>query len=161
MRILIQRVREARVTVDGETVGAIGGAGRPPGLLLLVGVGETDSQAMLEPMARKIVNLRIFGGDAGKMNRSLLDVGGEALAVSQFTLYADCRKGRRPSFVGAAGPDPGRALFDRLVETLRSLGPRVETGRFGAMMDVHLINDGPVTIWLDSADLGIGTPDTS
>lgn len=160
MRILLQRVREARVTVDSETVGEIGGAEHPPGLLLLVGIGVRDTETVLEPMARKVVNLRIFGDEAGKMNRSLLDMGGGVLAVSQFTLYADCRKGRRPSFTDAAPPEAGEALFDQFVGTLRSQGPRVQTGRFGAMMDVHLINDGPVTVWLDSEDLGIG-PDAT
>lgn len=151
MRVVVQRVREARVEVEGEVVGRIGGAADGAGgLLLLVGIGKQDTEATLEAMARKIVNLRIFGDEAGRMNRSLLETGGEVLAVSQFTLYADCRKGRRPSFVDAAEPERGRALFDRFVEALRGLGRKVETGRFGAMMDVHLVNEGPVTIWLDS-----------
>jgi D-aminoacyl-tRNA deacylase len=149
MRVLLQRVREARVEVDGRVVGAIGA----PGLLALVGVGRDDTEADLEPMARKVLQLRIFADEAGKMNRSLVEVGGEVLAVSQFTLYADCRKGRRPSFVKAAEPETGRRLFDRWVEVLRREGARVETGEFGAMMDVHLVNDGPVSIWLDSDEL--------
>lgn len=148
MRVVLQRVREARVEIGGEVVGRIGG-----GLLLLVGIGEGDTEAALEPMARKIANLRVFGDETGRMNRSLLETGGEVLAVSQFTLYADCRKGRRPSFVDAAAPETGRRLFDRFVETMRGLGTRVQTGCFGAMMNVHLINDGPVTIWLDSDEV--------
>jgi D-tyrosyl-tRNA(Tyr) deacylase len=103
-------------------------------------------------MARKVVNLRIFADEAGKMNRSILETGGSILAVSQFTLHADCRKGRRPSFIKAAAPEIGERMFDAFVEALRAEGVKVETGRFGAMMDVHLINDGPVTIWLDSAE---------
>lgn len=153
MRILIQRVSEARVTVGGEVVGEIAardGRSGPVGLALLVGVGGEDTEAVLEPMARKVVNLRIFPDEDGKMNRSLLDAGGEILAVSQFTLYADCRKGRRPSFLGAAPPELGERLFNGFVDVLRAHGPRVATGRFGAMMDVALVNHGPVTIWLDS-----------
>jgi len=150
MRILLQRVREAKVTVNGETVGQIGS-----GLLLLVGIGHEDSEATLAPMAQKVIQLRIFADEEGKMNRSLLDSGGEILAVSQFTLHADCREGRRPSFIRAAPPETGARLFDQFVESLRAQNVRVETGRFGAMMDVHLINDGPVTIWLDSVELGI------
>lgn len=158
MRVLIQRVKQASVTVDGEIVGRIGPAAAgasdaSSGLLLFVGIGLGDTEALIEPMAQKIVHLRIFADEAGKMNRSLLEIGGEVLAVSQFTLYADCRKGRRPSFVGAAEPEQGRFLFDRFVESLRASGLRVETGRFGAMMDVQLVNDGPVTIWLDSSEL--------
>jgi D-aminoacyl-tRNA deacylase len=153
MRILLQRVSEARVEVGGEIVGAIGGRGKPPGLVALVGVGVEDTGAEVEPLARKVAQLRVFADDAGKMNRSVLEVGGEVLAVSQFTLYADCRKGRRPSFVEAAAPEKGRELFERWVEALRRTGVRVETGRFGAMMEVHLVNDGPVTIWLDSAGI--------
>lgn len=147
MRILLQRVREAQVDVEGETVGRIG-----RGLLLLVGIGAEDAPAILEPMAQKIANLRIFGDAEGKMNLSLVDVGGEILAVSQFTLHADCRKGRRPSFVRAAPPEAALKLFDDFVAALRRLGIKVETGRFGAMMDVRLVNEGPVTIWLDSAE---------
>jgi D-tyrosyl-tRNA(Tyr) deacylase len=149
MRVLLQRVSEARVLIEGETVGEIG-----TGLLLLVGVGAGDSEKNLgAPLAQKIVNLRVFPDAADKMNRSILEAGGAILAVSQFTLYADCRKGRRPSFIGAAPPEVGSRLFDAFVAELRGLGVRVETGRFGAMMDVHLVNDGPVTIWLDTDEL--------
>lgn len=147
MRVLLQRVTEAGVEVAGETVGEIG-----PGLLLLVGVGRGDDLATVRAMVGKIVNLRIFADDEGKMNRSLLDTGGEALAVSQFTLHADCRKGRRPNFIAAAPPAEGEMLFNQFVAELRAAVPRVETGRFGAMMRVRLVNDGPVTIWLDSAE---------
>ncbi len=152
MRVLLQRVKEARVTVAGKIVGQIGKVA-PGGLLALVGIGKSDTEADLDPMVRKILNLRIFEDNEGKMNRSLLDIGGEILAVSQFTLYADCRKGRRPSFIGAADPESGRELFDQWVEKLRAAGTHVETGEFGAMMEVSLINDGPVTIWLDSEEL--------
>ena len=148
MKAILQRVREASVTVDGAVVGQIG-----PGLLVLAGMAEGDDEAILQLMASKIVNLRIFQDEAGKMNRSLLDVGGALLVVSQFTLFADCRKGRRPNFMGAAPPDVARDLFDRFVGHLRALGPRVETGVFQAMMEVSLINWGPVTIVLDSAEL--------
>lgn len=158
MRVLIQRVRRARVLVEGEVTGEIGGSSEAEssqerGLLLLVGLGPADDASILEAMARKIVHLRIFADDTGKMNRSLIDVEGPVLAVPQFTLFADCRKGRRPSFTGAAPPELGARLFESFVEALRSIGVRVETGRFGAMMDVELLNDGPVTIWLDSETL--------
>lgn len=137
--------------MDGAVVGQIG-----PGLLVLAGMAEGDDEATLQLMASKIVNLRIFQDEAGKMNRSLLDAGGALLVVSQFTLFADCRKGRRPNFMGAAPPDVARELFDRFVGHLKALGPRVETGVFQAMMDVSLTNWGPVTIVLDSADLTAG-----
>lgn len=137
--------------MDGAVVGQIG-----PGLLVLAGMAEGDDEAALQLMASKIVNLRIFQDEAGKMNRSLLDAGGALLVVSQFTLFADCRKGRRPNFMGAAPPDVARELFDRFVGHLKALGPRVETGVFQAMMDVSLTNWGPVTIVLDSADLTAG-----
>lgn len=148
MKVVIQRVRDASVTVDGAVTGAIG-----PGLLLLVGVAHGDNDAVLRAMASKIVNLRIFEDEAGRMNRSLLETGGALLAVSQFTLFADCRKGRRPSFMGAAPPAEAGRLFERFVELLRGSGPRVETGVFQAMMEVRLNNWGPVTIVLDSAEL--------
>ncbi len=151
MRVLVQRVRSASVVVEEETIGAI-----DAGLLLLVGIGQEDAEATLGPMAQKIVNLRILADEAGKMNRSLLEAGGAILAVSQFTLHADCRKGRRPNFLQAAPPETAARLFDRFVEILRAAGVRVATGRFGAMMDVHLVNDGPVTIWLNSEELGFG-----
>jgi D-tyrosyl-tRNA(Tyr) deacylase len=151
MRLLVQRVREAQVTVEGRLVGRIG-----PGFLLLVGMGgedDADGGAALAPMADKVLNLRIFRDEEDRMNRSLLDTGGELLAVSQFTLHADCRRGRRPGFTRAAPPDKARELFDRFVGLLRGRGVRVETGEFGAMMQVSLVNDGPVTIWLDSQEL--------
>ncbi|MCS7051469.1 MAG: D-aminoacyl-tRNA deacylase [Thermomicrobium sp.] len=148
MRVLVQRVSQAQVTVDGTVVGSIG-----RGVLLLVGVRHGDDRATATWMAQKVAHLRIFEDDAGKMNRSVLEVGGSALVVSQFTLYADVRKGRRPSFVEAASPEEARPLIDVFAEALRSLGLPVETGVFGAHMDVALVNDGPVTIWLDSAEL--------
>ncbi len=158
MRVVAQRVRGARVLVDGVVVGEIGrpaspGDEPPPGLLLLVGVGAEDDEATAEAMARKIVHLRVFGDAEGKMNRSIVDVGGEILAVSQFTLYADCRKGRRPSFLGAAPAERGAVLFDHFIQAARGLSVPVSTGRFGAMMQVHLVNDGPVTLWLDSDEV--------
>ena len=148
MRALLQRVRRAGVSIDGKTVGQI-----DQGLLALACIGHEDTENDLDLMAQKVVNLRIFADEQQKMNRSLLDVGGSILAVSQFTLYADCRKGRRPSFLGAAPPEQGKALFDQWVEKLRGHSVPVETGEFGAMMDVELINDGPVTIWLDTKEL--------
>ena len=147
MRALIQRVTEASVTVEAETVGAIGA-----GYLVLLGVGDEDTSAEAIQLAEKIANLRLFYDEAGKFNLSLLDVGGAALVVSQFTLYADTRKGRRPSFVHAAAPDVAVPLIDQFCATLRGLGLTVATGRFGALMQVRLINDGPVTVWLDTAD---------
>ncbi|ACM04468.1 D-aminoacyl-tRNA deacylase [Thermomicrobium roseum] len=154
MRVLLQRVSEASVTVDGTLVSSIG-----QGVLLLVGVRHGDDRATAEWLAHKVAHLRIFEDEAGKMNRSLLDVGGSALVVSQFTLYADVRKGRRPSFIEAAPPNEARPLVDTFAETLRALGVPVETGVFGAHMDVALVNDGPVTIWLDSAELRGGSLD--
>ncbi|MCS6995513.1 MAG: D-aminoacyl-tRNA deacylase [Casimicrobiaceae bacterium] len=149
MRLLVQRVRQAHVEVAGETVGAIG-----PGLLALVGLTHSDDEPTLARMAAKLVKLRIFEDEVGKMNRSVLDLRGEVLVVSQFTLYADARGGNRPSFTEAARPERAQALFERFVALLEEqLGHRVPTGRFGADMQVHLINDGPVTIWLDSATL--------
>jgi len=149
MRCLVQRVRHARVEVAGEVTGAI-----ENGLLILVGVGEDDGDREIEVMTEKIVNLRIFNDADGKFNLSLLDVGGGALVVSQFTLYADVRRGRRPSFTAAGRPGLAEPLVDRFAQRLVSRGvARVEQGSFGADMDVHLCNQGPVTIWLDSADL--------
>ncbi len=147
MRLVVQRVREARVVVDDEIVGEIG-----RGLLVLVGVHRDDSEKDALFLADKTVHLRIFEDEQGKMNRSLLDLGGEGgvLAVSQFTLYGDVRKGRRPSFGDAAPPEVAEPLFERYVEALRRHIPRVETGRFGAQMLVHLINDGPVTLIVES-----------
>ena len=145
MRIVLQRVRDASVTVGGERISEIG-----KGLLLLVGVEGGDGEAEADWLAEKVVGLRIFNDEGGKMNLSLRDVGGEVLAVSQFTLLADTRKGKRPSFVGAAPPEEAERLFDYFCERLREagVGP-VKTGSFGAMMDVALVNDGPVTIVLE------------
>lgn len=149
MRVLLQRVTHGSVTVDGETIGAV-----EQGYVLLVGVGPEDGKAQADKLAEKIVGLRVFCDGAGKFNLSLLDVGGGALVVSQFTLYADARKGRRPSFTDAAPPEVAKPLCDYFAAKLRELGvARVETGRFGASMDVVIHNDGPVTIWLDSAEL--------
>lgn len=148
MRIVLQRVTRASVAVDGQVTGEIG-----PGLVVLVAVGRDDASATAVSMAEKIVNLRIFNDDQGKMNRSLLDTGGAILAISQFTLYGDARGGRRPSFVLAAAPELGKALYEEFVAALRALGVRVETGVFQAHMSVDLVNDGPVTILLDSAKL--------
>ena len=146
MRALIQRVREAQVSVDGRTVGAIG-----PGLLVLAAVAADDTAADREWLARKIVALRVFDDDAGVMNRSVADIGGAILAVSQFTLFASTRKGARPSWSGAAPPEIAQPRFDAFVGTLATaLGKAVATGEFGAAMQVALVNDGPVTIWLDS-----------
>lgn len=145
MRAVVQRVSEASVTVDHRTVGAIG-----PGLLVLLGVATADTAAEAGFLARKIANLRIFEDEAGKMNRSLLDTGGKLLAVSQFTLLADCRRGRRPSFVEAAPPARAERLYEAFVDTVRRAGVPVATGRFRAMMQVSLVNDGPVTILLES-----------
>ena len=144
MRALLQRVREASVTVAGERVGAIG-----PGLLVFLGVGQGDGEAKAVAMADRIAGLRIFEDEAGKMNRSLLDTHRAALVVSQFTLYADPRKGRRPSFIEAAPPDQARQLVTRACDALRALGVEVQEGVFAAKMQVALINDGPVTIWLE------------
>lgn len=150
MRVLLQRVTRGRVAVGDRTVGAIGA-----GLVLLVGVADGDDEAIATRMAEKIVNLRIFADEQGRFNRSLLDVSGEVLVVSQFTLFADCRKGRRPSFDGAGRPEVAKPLCDFFAEELRRLGvTRVETGEFGAMMQVEIHNDGPVTIWLDSEEMG-------
>jgi D-tyrosyl-tRNA(Tyr) deacylase len=145
MRIVVQRVREARVEVDGTLVGRIG-----RGLLVLLGVGKDDGPKDVEYIAGKIRDVRIFEDDEGRMNRSVMDVGGAVLLVSQFTLYGDVRKGRRPSFDAAARPETGRALYEDVVRALRGAGVPVETGTFQAMMQVHLVNDGPVTIVLDS-----------
>ena len=149
MRILIQRVTSANVVVDGTTTGAI-----ENGLLLLVGITHSDTDAVEERMADKVVKLRIFGDERGLMNRSVLDVGGGILAISQFTLYADAKKGNRPSYTDAARPEQAAPAFDRFVKKLAArLGKSVPTGVFGADMKVSLVNDGPVTIWLDSETL--------
>lgn len=148
MRVVLQRVSRASVTVDGEVVGSIGA-----GLLLLVGVADGDDAAVAQRLAVKCAEMRIFSDEAGKFNRSLIDVGGEALAVSQFTLLADVRKGRRPSFVGAALPEIAEPVVEAFAGSLRALGIPTQTGRFGAHMDVELVNDGPVTIVVDSGEL--------
>lgn len=142
---MLQRVREASVTVDGAVVGSIG-----PGHLLLTGFASGDNETALEWMADKVIGLRVFNDAEGKMNLDLVDIAGDLLVVSQFTLYGDARKGRRPSFVDAAHPDIAIPLYERFVALLRERAPgRVETGRFGAMMDVRLLNDGPVTLVLE------------
>ncbi|MCK4570849.1 D-tyrosyl-tRNA(Tyr) deacylase [Candidatus Bipolaricaulota bacterium] len=146
MRIVLQRVSYASVDVDGKRIAEIG-----PGLLLLVGIGAGDSDINLVKTSRKIVDLRIFEDDEHKMNRSLRDIGGAVLTVSQFTLYADVSKGRRPSFVNAAPPELAEPLFDAFVRALRSEGMDVQTGEFGAKMIVRLENDGPVTLTLEVA----------
>ncbi len=145
MRGVVQRVSRARVTVDGEVTGEIG-----HGILLLLGAGEGDEPTDSAWLLEKVLNLRIFRDDEDKMNLSLLDVGGELLVVSQFTLYGDCRKGRRPSFVSAMEPQRAERMVERFVADARERGVVVQTGRFGAMMDVELVNDGPVTLLLDS-----------
>ncbi len=146
MRAVVQRVSQASVTVGDEVVGAIG-----QGLLILLGIGAGDSEAEARLLAEKTANLRIFADEEGRFNRSLLDIGGEALVVSQFTLYANTRRGRRPSFSDAAPPEIAAPLVDIFADELRRLGVAVSTGRFGAIMQVALVNDGPVTILLDSA----------
>lgn len=148
MRALLQRVSRASVTVNGRVVGEIG-----PGFLVLLGIGSDDSEAQIRTMAEKIVHLRVFEDDEGKMNRSLLDTGGQALVVSQFTLYADTRKGRRPSFTSAAPPAIAEPLCERFMDAVAAYGLKVAGGVFGAHMEVELLNDGPVTIWLDSEEL--------
>jgi D-tyrosyl-tRNA(Tyr) deacylase len=149
VRAVIQRVSQGRVSVDGETIGEIG-----PGLVILVGAGHDDGPEDVERLASKIAGLRIFSDGEGKTNLSLLDVEGEALVISQFTLYADCRRGRRPSFTDAGLPDAAAALVDHFAEALRRSGVRrVEMGQFGAMMLVEIHNDGPFTIFLDSQEL--------
>ncbi|MBT9561202.1 MAG: D-tyrosyl-tRNA(Tyr) deacylase [Myxococcales bacterium] len=145
MRAVIQRVSHASVTVDGEVVGRIG-----KGFLALIGAAQGDEDADVEYIASKIAGLRIFEDDGGKMNLALADVGGAVLAVSQFTLFGDCRKGRRPSFTGAMEPGQAAERFESVVARLRALGLPVETGRFRAHMDVSLLNDGPVTLLIDS-----------
>ena len=145
MRLVIQRVKGASVRVAGNIVGEIGS-----GLLVLIGVSHADTAADAAFLARKTANLRIFDDDGGRMNRSVLDTGGELLAVSQFTLCGDCRKGSRPSYIDAAGPEKGLMLYEEYVKQLRATGPRVATGEFQAEMEVSLVNAGPVTLILES-----------
>jgi D-aminoacyl-tRNA deacylase len=145
MRAVVQRVSRAKVTVKGWTSGEIG-----HGLLILLGVGHGDTEADANYLAEKIAGLRIFEDSEGKMNRSVVDVGGSVLAVSQFTLYGDVRRGKRPSFDAAAPPEQARRLYEFFVQRVQSLGLRCETGRFQEMMQVELVNEGPVTILLDS-----------
>ena len=149
MRACIQRVSQAQVTVDGHCCGQIG-----LGFVVLLGVGQSDGEEDARLLAEKIAGLRVFDDAAGKMNLALADVAGAVLVVSQFTLWADCRKGRRPSFTAAAGPEAAEALYERFVAQLKSLGLPVATGRFRQHMEVALVNDGPVTLWIDSAELG-------
>jgi D-tyrosyl-tRNA(Tyr) deacylase len=144
MRAVIQRVTGASVSIDGEMVGRIG-----PGLVVLLGIGKGDTEEEARWMARKVASLRIFADDQSKFNRSILEAGGSALVVSQFTLYGDARKGRRPSFSDAAPPEVAEPLCARFVDLLKAEGLEVATGRFGAMMLVEIHNDGPVTIWLE------------
>jgi D-tyrosyl-tRNA(Tyr) deacylase len=145
VRVLVQRVSQARVSVNRNIVGEIG-----RGLCIFVGVGKQDSEATAEFLADKVRNLRVFEDEQGKMNRSLVDIGGEALVVSQFTLYGDYRKGNRPSFSEAAPSQPAERLYQRFAARLSDAGVKVATGRFQAHMDVSLVNDGPVTLFLDS-----------
>jgi D-aminoacyl-tRNA deacylase len=145
MRVVVQRAKNAKVVVEGKTVGAI-----EHGLMLLVGVTHSDTREDAAYVADKIVNLRIFEDESEKMNLSLLDIGGEVLSVSQFTLYGDCRKGRRPNFMEAAKPDYANDIYEQFNEELAKKGLKVETGIFGAMMDVQFTNDGPVTLIIES-----------
>ena len=144
MRVVVQRVSRGRVSVDGRGVAEIG-----PGVVILVGIGMADGEEQARYLAEKIAHLRIFEDEQGKINRSLLEVGGEAIVVSQFTLYADTRKGRRPSFTDAAPPEIASPLVGRFAGMLAGLGVRTQTGEFGAHMLVEIANDGPVTIWLE------------
>lgn len=147
MRALLQRASRAEVRVEGEVIGAIGG-----GLVILLGVGPDDTDAIADELARRAAELRIFRDGEGRTNLSLLETGGAALVVSQFTLYADTRRGRRPGFTKAAQPELAERLYRRFVSALGALGVTVATGRFGAEMEVELVNDGPFTIWLDSSE---------
>ena len=146
MRLLLQRVTHAQVSVESRVVGSIGA-----GLVILVGVGHNDTAAVAVALANKAVDLRIFRDGEGKTNRSLLDMGGAVLAISQFTPFADTRRGRRPSFIDAAPPEQGNALYERFCAAVEERGVEVARGIFGAEMQVALVNDGPMTIWLDSA----------
>ena len=148
MRIVLQRVKEASVTIDGEIHGAIG-----KGYMILVGFNEEDNHEIIDRLVEKVIHLRVFEDENQKMNRSLLDVEGSILSISQFTLYADCRKGRRPSFINAAKPDISSPLYDYFNQAMQAQGIHVETGVFGANMKIDLCNDGPVTIVLDSEEI--------
>jgi D-tyrosyl-tRNA(Tyr) deacylase len=148
VRAVVQRVTRAEVRIGGEAVGRIGA-----GLCVLLGAGQGDGPADVDYLVDKVVGLRVFEDEAGKMNRGLVEAGGALLVISQFTLYGDCRRGRRPSFTGALEPVAAAALCDRFVASARARGVVVETGRFGAMMDVELVNAGPVTLLLDTAKL--------
>ncbi|MEP7273375.1 MAG: D-aminoacyl-tRNA deacylase [Acidobacteriota bacterium] len=148
MRVVLQRVKEARVTVAGRLIGEIG-----HGMVLLVGIGHSDSAEEVSVLADKVANLRVFADAEGRSNLSALDVGAEVLVVSQFTLFADCRKGRRPSFTDAARPELAAPLIELFCEKLRGLGMKVATGEFQADMQVEICNSGPLTIWLDTDDL--------
>jgi|SRR5699024_1306240 len=145
MKVIIQRTSSANVTVDNETIGTI-----DEGLVALVGITESDTEKDVEVIADKLVHLRIFEDNQGKMNHSLLDIGGSVLSISQFTLYADVKKGRRPSFIKAAQPDKANQLYEVFNEAVQSYGVDVKTGEFGAMMNINLINQGPVTIILET-----------
>jgi len=145
MRVVVQRVSEARVSIDDEVIGAIG-----PGLCILLGVGTKDTETAAEFLASKIINLRIFEDEQGKMNRSIRDLSGELLVVSQFTLYGDSRKGNRPSFTAAAAPEAAERLYEHFIQRLRQVGLKVATGKFRAHMKIALVNDGPVTLLLES-----------
>ncbi len=144
MRVLLQRVSRGKVSIEGKTIAKI-----EQGLMILLGVGEGDGQAEIDYLTKKIAQLRIFEDEAGKMNLSALDVGGEAIVVSQFTLYANTKKGRRPSFAHAAHPDIAEPLVEKFIDTLRSQGLQTQSGKFGANMLVEIDNDGPVTIWME------------
>ena len=148
MRVVLQRVKHASVHVDGRETGSIG-----QGFLILLGVSDEDDETIADKMADKICRLRIFEDENGKTNRSLQDVDGEILVVSQFTLYADCRKGNRPSFTNAARPETAIPLYEAFIARCRESGLPVETGEFGADMKVDLLNDGPVTLWMDTKDM--------
>jgi D-aminoacyl-tRNA deacylase len=152
MRALLQRVSRAEVRVEGRSVGAIG-----PGLLILLGVAPDDDDSIAATLAAKVAALRIFADDEGLTNLAIADTGGSALVVSQFTLYADTRKGRRPSFIRAAAPELGERLYEVFCDRLGDAGIAVERGRFGANMDVELVNEGPFTVWLDSDELGLAS----
>jgi D-tyrosyl-tRNA(Tyr) deacylase len=154
MRAVVQRVIRASVSVDGETIGRI-----DRGFLVLLGVSKSDTAEDARWLAEKIVSLRIMADDEGKMNRELAEVGGAVLVVSQFTLYGDCRKGRRPSFVDAAGPEIAIPLYEAFIDGMKAQGIPVATGRFGAMMQVELVNDGPVTLIVESKEIRVQSPE--